>query len=63
MQAAGALRISADAEALAADIADLLGDAEARATMAQAGRALVEQGRGALRRTLALVTPDLPAST
>jgi hypothetical protein len=31
--------------------------------MTAAARALVEQGRGALARTLAAIAPDLPART
>jgi 3-deoxy-D-manno-octulosonic-acid transferase len=58
---AGALRIGADADAVGTHIAKLLADAEARATMVTAARALVEQGRGALQRTLAAIAPDLPA--
>ena len=58
---AGALRIGADADAVHAHLAELLGDADARASMAEAGRALVAAGRGALQRTLALIETDLPA--
>ncbi len=58
---AGALRIGADVDAVHGHLAALLGDAEARAAMAEAGRALVAAGRGALRRTLALIEADLPA--
>ncbi|MCY7354144.1 MAG: lipid IV(A) 3-deoxy-D-manno-octulosonic acid transferase [Lysobacter sp.] len=57
---AGALRIAADADAVSADLEALLEDASARATMTLAGRALVDQGRGALARTMALIAPDLP---
>ena len=57
---AGALRIGADADAVHDHLAQLLGDADARAVMAEAGRALVEAGRGALQRTLALIEDDLP---
>ena len=57
---AGALRIGADAEAVHAHLAALLGDADARASMAEAGRVLVAAGRGALQRTLALIDADLP---
>jgi 3-deoxy-D-manno-octulosonic-acid transferase len=57
---AGALRIGADADAVGAALEDLLGDAQARGAMATAGRLLVEQGRGALARTLELVAPALP---
>lgn len=60
---AGALRIGADADAVGAHIATLLGDAQARVAMVAAARALVEQGRGALQRTLAAIASDLPAQT
>ena len=55
LEQAGALRIGADAQAVGDDIAALLEDADARARMAAAARALVEQGRGALQRTLAAI--------
>jgi len=60
MQAAGALRIGADADAVAADLAQLLDDASARSTMREAGLALVRDGRGALQRTLDVIRADLP---
>jgi 3-deoxy-D-manno-octulosonic-acid transferase len=60
MGTAGALRIGQDAEAIAAELAALLKDDAARAAMTDAGRTLVEQGRGALQRTLAEIAPDLP---
>ncbi|HEX2083363.1 MAG TPA: glycosyltransferase, partial [Xanthomonadaceae bacterium] len=60
MGVAGALRIGQDADAVAAELAALLDDDAARAAMTDAGRALVEQGRGALQRTLAEIAPDLP---
>ena len=59
---AGALRIGGDAAAVAGAIEDLLADAAARAEMVAAGQALVENGRGALGRTLAAIRPDLPAA-
>ena len=58
---AGALRIGADLQAVGDHLAALLEDADARTTMTAAGRALVEQGRGALQRTLAAISTDLPA--
>ncbi|MEP6633504.1 MAG: lipid IV(A) 3-deoxy-D-manno-octulosonic acid transferase [Luteimonas sp.] len=61
LQAAGALRIGDDAGAVAGELEMLLGDEAARASMIEAGRAFVEQGRGALRRTLDLIAQDLPA--
>ncbi|WP_147653166.1 lipid IV(A) 3-deoxy-D-manno-octulosonic acid transferase [Vulcaniibacterium gelatinicum] len=60
MEEAGALWIGADAEAVAGAVAALLEDPARRAAMAAAGQTLVEQGRGALARTLALVLPALP---
>ncbi|HVI25240.1 MAG TPA: lipid IV(A) 3-deoxy-D-manno-octulosonic acid transferase [Xanthomonadaceae bacterium] len=61
LQAAGALRIGRDADAVGAAIEALLADPDARAAMAQAARALVEEGRGALGRTLMAIAPDLPS--
>ena len=60
MRAAGALRIGANAGEVLAELERLLDSAEARAAMVAAGLALVEEGRGALERTLALVAADLP---
>lgn len=60
MRAAGALRVGADAEAVGAALEALLDDRGAREAMAAAGLALVEEGRGALERTLALLAADLP---
>lgn len=60
MREAGALRIGADADAVRTHVEALLGDDAARGAMVDAGRALVEQGRGALRRTLAEISVDLP---
>jgi 3-deoxy-D-manno-octulosonic-acid transferase len=57
---AGALRVGASADAVGAEIEALLGDPAQRAAMADAGRALVSQGRGALGRTLASIRSDLP---
>ena len=60
LEAAGALRIGADAEAVGTALAALLADADARAAMALAGHELVESGRGALAQTLTLLQPALP---
>lgn len=60
LDAAGALRIGADAEAVEAAVERLLADPRERAQMVEAGRALVELGRGALARTMALLRPALP---
>lgn len=59
MRAAGALRVGADAGEVATHLAGLLDDAQARAAMVAAGHALVEEGRGALSRTMALVDAGL----
>jgi 3-deoxy-D-manno-octulosonic-acid transferase len=61
LDAAGALRICADAQAVGEALEALLGDTGQRAKMVEAGTQLVQQGRGALARTLAMVAPDLPA--
>lgn len=61
LDAAGALRICADAQAVGEALEALLGDAGQRAKMVEAATQLVQQGRGALARTLAMVAPDLPA--
>lgn len=60
LKEAGALEIGQDARGIAAILRHLLAEPEARARMAQHGRALVEHGRGALARTLAMIDPDLP---
>lgn len=60
LEAAGALRIGADATAVGDLVQALLGDAAARERMREAGLALVQAGRGALRRTLDLIAADLP---
>ena len=62
MDEAGALRIGADAEAVGAALEALLADPGTRQAMTEAGATLIEQGQGALQRTLALVAADLPAS-
>ncbi|HEY4560854.1 MAG TPA: lipid IV(A) 3-deoxy-D-manno-octulosonic acid transferase [Lysobacter sp.] len=60
LSAAGALRIAQDEAGVARELDALLTDATTREAMADAGHALVESGRGALERTLALIAPDLP---
>jgi len=60
MRHAGALRVGGDAVEVEACVAALLGDPGERARMASAAQALIEEGRGALNRTLALLAPDLP---
>jgi len=60
MDHAGALRVGADAGDVEHEVAALLGDPAARAAMVAAAHALIEEGRGALSRTLALLGPNLP---
>jgi len=62
LAAAGAVRIAADADAVAEQVQALLDDPAARAQMVQAAYELVESGRGALARTLALLQPVLPTA-
>ncbi|MET0892968.1 MAG: glycosyltransferase, partial [Pseudoxanthomonas sp.] len=57
---AGALLIAEDADGIAQALDGLLADPQARAKIAESGRALVEQGRGALARTLQMIDADLP---
>jgi len=61
MDEAGALRTGADLAGVGDALEALLADPQARQAMAAAGLGLVDQGRGALRRTLELIAPDLPA--
>ena len=61
LKEAEALVIAPDAAGVAAAIEDLLADDARRHDMAGRGRALVEHGRGALARTLAMIAPHLPA--
>ena len=60
MDEAGALRIAGDAEAVGAAVAELLDDDAVRAAMVAEGLRLVQEGRGALARTLAMIAPELP---
>ncbi|MEO8366594.1 MAG: lipid IV(A) 3-deoxy-D-manno-octulosonic acid transferase [Pseudoxanthomonas sp.] len=62
LQEARALEVRADWEGVADALAMLLQDEPTRAAMAAAGRQLVEDGRGALQRTLAMIAPDLPVA-
>ena len=47
----GALRVGQDADAVGAALSDLLADTAERDRMTEAGRRLVERGRGALAQT------------
>src|SRR5690606_13871150 len=60
MQAAGALRVGQDADAVGTELIALMDDAAAREALRDAGLALVRDGRGSLRRTLEVIAPDLP---
>lgn len=60
LQKAGALEIAADADGVAAALQRLLEQDDARALMRRNGQELVEQGRGALQRTLDMIAADLP---
>ena len=61
MDEAGALRIGADLDAVGDALESLLADLDLRRAMVAAGHEMVEQGRGALQRTLALIVDHLPA--
>lgn len=61
LKEAEALVIAPDATGVAVAIEDLLADDARRHDMADRGRALVEHGRGALARTLAMIAPHMPA--
>ena len=61
LREAGALVVADDAQGLAQALGELLADPQARGRVSQAGRALVEQGRGALARTLRMIAADLPS--
>ena len=60
LREAGALCVGADVAGVGDALERLLGDPGERARMASAGKALVEEGRGALARTLALIVADVP---
>ena len=63
LQEAGALEIRDDPDSVATAIEELLGNAASREAMATAGRLLVEQGRGALVRTLQMIEADVPSAS
>jgi 3-deoxy-D-manno-octulosonic-acid transferase len=58
----GALQIRDNAEGIALALQELLQDPAVRNSMAAAGHELVEQGRGALARTLQMIAVDLPSA-
>jgi len=53
--------IAVDAAGVGDAIETLLADDARRRDVADRGRTLVEHGRGALARTLAMIAPHLPA--
>jgi 3-deoxy-D-manno-octulosonic-acid transferase len=61
LREAGALVVADDAEGIAQALGELLADPQARDRISAASRALVEQGRGALARTLQMIDADLPS--
>ena len=63
LQEAGALEVRDDVEGVGSAIETLLGDTEVRNAMVAAGRLLVEQGRGALARTLQMIEADIPSGS
>lgn len=62
LRQAGALCVGEDADGVADGIERLLADPSARRAMAAAGTGLVREGRGAVRRTLAVIGGDLFAA-
>ena len=62
LRGADALLVGEDATAVGDALQRLLDDPQRRAAMAASGRALVEQGRGALQRTLDLIAPEVTPS-
>ena len=63
LREAGALEIREDADGVGGALEELLDNAGMRASMVAAGRLLVEQGRGALARTLEMIKADLPSGS
>ena len=53
--------MGADADAVAGLVENLLADPAARTAMVEAGLQLVDEGRGAVGRTLQVIAADLPA--
>ncbi len=60
LEEAGALRVGDDKATVQAALAQLLAEPVARERMVEAGRRLVDRGRGALAQTLILLQPALP---
>lgn len=62
LREAGAMQIVVDAASLASALRKLFDDADTRRQLADNAARLLEDGRGALVRTLALIEPALPAA-
>ncbi len=60
LREAEAMRVVEDASQLSSDLLDLFADEAARSRMSTNARRLLDQGRGALERTIALIEPGLP---
>ena len=60
LREAEAMRVVDDAAALAAALQELFADEQARERMAANAQQLLQAGRGALERTMALIEPALP---
>lgn len=60
LREANAMRVVEDASQLSSGLQDLFADETARAVMSANARHLLDQGRGALERTIALIEPALP---
>ena len=60
LREADAMRVVVDAGTLASSLEDLFADEAMRMQMAANARRLLDQGRGALERTVALIQPALP---
>ena len=60
LREAGAMQVVEDAEQLSASLLALFADEAARTRMSANARLLLDQGRGALERTIALIEPALP---
>lgn len=63
LREAGVLRVGADAGEVRAHLEGLLADDQGRRRMGGIARRLVEEGRGALQRTLEVIAEDLPRDT
>ena len=55
-----ALCVGRDADAVGAELENLLADPQQRQRMAGAAARLVEEGRGAVQRTLEVIRADMP---